>query len=164
MSVLGTLGDGQCCGGDLSMASKDVRSITALYPAPGIRRSLFVRCQAIASGYRLNVTADVRRRHWSRPDAKTRCQCDSAISSSRAHHASNDSYWPTSSVRVAVWPATGGLVLRQLRNLKRVVHLGSEVADGTLARGVAKKQLYCAKVVRPPVDLHRVPSQRSDND
>ena len=55
-------------------------------------------------------------------------------------------------------PATERSDFRLLRHLKGVVHLDSEVANGTLDLRVAKKQLHCAKVVRPPIDQRRLRS------
>ena len=57
-----------------------------------------------------------------------------------------------------MWPATDRSDFRVLRHLKGVVHLDSEVANGALDLGVAKKQLHCAKVVRPPIDQCRLRS------
>ena len=67
----------------------------------------------------------------------------------------------TSPVRVAAWPTNEVSDLGLLRHLKRVVHLDSEVANGTLDHRVAKKQLHCAKIVGPPIDQSRLRSAQA---
>lgn len=64
----------------------------------------------------------------------------------------------------AVWRVTEQSDFRLRRHLNGIVHLDSEVADGTLNVRVPKKQLHGAKVVHPPIDLHHISSQRSDID
>ena len=64
----------------------------------------------------------------------------------------------TSPVRGGGGPAAEGSDLGLLRHLKCVVHFDFEVANGTLDLRVAKKQLHCAKIVRPPIDQRRLRS------